>query len=268
MTASCTLADLIVSAAAEAWRDAGEVIATGIGPLPRLAASLAKASFAPALLMTDSEAHYVTEPVPPGPRRAAPCFEGWAPYDRIFSTLWGGRRHAMVTPVQIDRFGQANISVIGEHARPKAAMLGARGFPGNSVSHPNSFFIPAHSRRVFVPGEVDFVCSAGYNPARYADGRFPPGLDLRLIVTDLAVMDFGGPGHAVRLVSTHPGVSVEAVRDATGFDLCVPEGGVAETALPDAATLALIASLDPNGVRNGIFKGNPPADRRAAESAA
>lgn len=267
MSASCTLAELIIAAAAEAWRDAGEVIATGIGPVPRLAASVAKASFSPALLMTDSEAHYVTEPVPPGRRQAAPCFEGWAPYDRIFSTLWGGRRHAMVTPVQIDRFGQANISVIGDHARPKAAMLGARGFPGNSISHPNSFFIPGHSRRVFVAGEVDFVCMAGYNAARYPGGRFPNDLDLRLIVTDLAVMDFGGPGHAVRLVSTHPGVSVDEVRDATGFDLCLPEAGVAVTTLPDDATLGLIAALDPNGVRHGVFKGNPPADRRAEVAA-
>ena len=63
-----TLPELCISAAAEAWRDAGEVLATGIGLIPRLAASLAKLSFAPDLLMNDGEAYLVDEPVPVGPR--------------------------------------------------------------------------------------------------------------------------------------------------------------------------------------------------------
>ena len=36
-----TLAELCIVAAAEAFRDDGEVLATGIGVIPRLAASLA-----------------------------------------------------------------------------------------------------------------------------------------------------------------------------------------------------------------------------------
>ena len=50
-----TLAELCIAAAAEAWRHDGEVLASGMGLLPRLAASLAKLTFNPALLMTDSE---------------------------------------------------------------------------------------------------------------------------------------------------------------------------------------------------------------------
>ena len=147
-----SLADLAIVAAAEAWRDDGEILATGIGPLPRLAAGFAKVALNPALQTTDAEAWYTSQPVPPGPRSGvAPQLEGLAKYDRMFSTLWAGKRHAMVAPVQIDRFGQANISVIGEHAKPKAAMLGARVFPGNSVHHPNSFSFPSHNTRAFVP---------------------------------------------------------------------------------------------------------------------
>ena len=266
MTASYSLAELLIVACAQAWREAGEVQATGIGPLPRLAASLAKASFNPALQMTDSEAWYVTDPVPPGPRNGfEPVFENWCPYDRVFSILWGGRRHAMVSPVQIDRFGQTNISVIGPHAHPKTAMLGARGFPGNTVSHPNSFFIPQHSRRSFVEGEVDFVCGAGYNPARYFDGRPPAGLDLQLIVTNLAVLDFGGADHAVRVRSLHPGVAFEEVQDNTGFPLVRPDD-LALTPAPTADDLDLIAKLDPNGVRRKVFKGDPVGDRRVADT--
>ena len=257
-----SLAELLIVACAEAWRDAGEVQATGIGPIPRLAASLAKSTFNPGLQMTDGEVWYVTDPVPPGPRNGlVPEIEGWCPYDRVFDILWSGRRHAMMSPVQMDRFGQTNISVIGDHAQPKTAMLGARGFPGNTICHPNSFFIPQHSKRSFVAGEVDFVCGAGYNPERYLNGRPAPGLDLQLIVTNLAVMDFGGPDHAVRLLSLHPGVSFDEVQDNTGFEIVRPES-LAETRAPTAEELALIARLDPNGVRRKVLKGDPVGDRR------
>lgn len=262
-----SLAELLIVACAEAWRDAGEVQATGIGPLPRLAAGLAKSTFNPLIQMTDGEAWYATDPVAPGPRNGiTPELEGWCPYDRVFDILWSGKRHAMLSPVQMDRFGQTNISVIGDHAHPKTAMLGARGFPGNTVSHPNSFFMPQHSKRSFVEGEVDFVCGAGYNPDRYLNGRPSPGLDLRLIVTNLAVMDFSGPDHAIQVRSLHPGVTFEEVQDNTGFALGRVEG-LGETRAPSSDELALIARLDPNGVRRKVLKGDPVGDRRLVDAA-
>lgn len=249
---SPSLADRVIVAAAQTWRNDGEIMGTGIGPLPRLAVSLCKLLYNPALATTDGECWYTTQPLPPGASVDDAEVEGWSPYDRVFSGLWGGRRHAMVAPVQIDRFGQSNISVIGDHAKPKAAMLGARGFPGNSVNHPNSFFFPSHNRRALVSGEVDYVCSAGYNPARFPEGRVLPGVDLRLIVTNLAVMDFGGADHAIRVVSIHPGVTFDEVQDNTGFALERADTMV-ETPAPTAEELKAIAALDPEGLRNRIL---------------
>jgi glutaconate CoA-transferase subunit B len=261
---SYSLAELVIVACAEAWRDNGEVMATGIGPLPRIGAGLAKLTFSPEIQTTDGECWYTSEPVPPGKRHAEPEFEGLANYDRVFSALWSGRRHALVGPVQMDRFGQANISVVGDHKKPKIAMLGARGFPGNSISHPNSFFFPNHNKRTFVEGEVDFVCMAGYNPARYRNGAPPQGLDLRIIVTNLAVLDFGGPDHQIRVVSLHPGVTFEEVQENTGFPLAKIADEIPTTPAPTAEQLALIAQLDPNNVRATVFKDNPPGVREAA----
>jgi len=62
------LVDRIICAAAQAWKNDGEVLATGIGIVPRLAASLCMRSINPDLMMTDSEAWIVQEPVPIGPR--------------------------------------------------------------------------------------------------------------------------------------------------------------------------------------------------------
>lgn len=263
-----SLAELCISAASEAWRDDGEVLATGITLMPRLAAGLAKLTHSPDLMLTDGENHFVSEPVPVGPRNGyVPRVEGWMPFSRTFDNLWGGKRHAMVVPTQIDRFGQTNISVIGDHERPKAALLGARGYPGNSISHPNSYFVPTHNTRAFVAGEVDYVCGVGYNPARWPDGRKPQGLDLRLVITDLAVLDFGGPGHAIRVRALHPGVTFEEVQDNTGFALVRPEGLI-ETSAPTAEQLLIIRDrLDPHNLRATLFKGDPAGDRRLKDAA-
>jgi Acyl CoA:acetate/3-ketoacid CoA transferase, beta subunit len=261
---SYSLAELVIVACAEAWRDNGEVMATGIGPLPRIGAGLAKLTFAPEIQTTDGEAWYTSEPVGPGKRVSEPEFEGLANYDRVFSALWSGKRHALVGPVQLDRFGQANISSIGDHKKPKIAMLGARGFPGNSISHPNSFFFANHNKRAFIEGEVDFVCMAGYNPARYIGGKPPKGLDLRRIVTNLCVMDFGGPDHQIRVISLHPGVTFEEVQENTGFPLARIAENIPVTPAPTAEQLEIIARIDPNNVRASVFKDNPPGDRKAA----
>jgi glutaconate CoA-transferase subunit B len=259
---SYSLAELTICAAAEAWRNDGEVLATGIGTIPRLAAGLAKLTCNPALMMTDGENTLVAEPVPLGDRNGYVVkAEGWMPYERTFSLLWGGKRHAMVGPVQIDRFGQTNISVIGTHAKPKAALLGSRGFPGNTIHHPNSMFVPTHNTRSFVAGEVDFVAGAGYNRERWPGGHKPAGLDLRLIVTDLAVLDFGGDDHQIRVLSLHPGISFEQVRENTGFPLA-RQATLPVTPAPRADQLALIRDrLDPQGLRRSVFKGDPPGDR-------
>lgn len=258
-----SLAELCIVACAEAFRGNGEVIATGIGPVPRLGAGLAKLTHTPELMMTDGEAFLVEEPVPLGPRGSyVPRFAGHLPFSRFFDDIvWTGRRHAMVTPTQIDRFGQTNLSALGgTHRQPKVQMLGVRGFPGNSVYHANSMFIPAHSTRVFVAGEVDMVSSAGHNTARRIAGGNYAHIDLRRIVTNLCVMDFGGSDHAIRVVALHPGVGFDEVQAATGFAL-VPAATMTETPLPDAAALAIIARLDPHDWRAGVIKDNPPAER-------
>lgn len=255
-----SLAELCIAACAEAFRGSGEVIATGIGPVPRLGAGLAKLTHSPELMMTDGEAYLVEEPVPIGPRgyddrKAA----GHLPFSRFFdSAVWTGRRHAMVTPTQIDRFGQINLSYMGgTHQQPKTQMLGVRGFPGNSVYHPNSFFFPAHSPRVFVAGEVDMVSGVGYHPNRRVSS-----VDLRKIVTNLCVMDFGGPDHAIRVVSLHPGVGFDEVAAATGFAL--EKGDLTETPLPNDAQLAIIARLDPHNFRASVIKDNPSVRKETA----
>jgi glutaconate CoA-transferase subunit B len=263
-----TLAELMIVAAADAFRGNGEILASGIGTLPRLGAGLARLTHTPELMMTDGEAYLVEEPVPLGgasPARGG--FTGCMSYARVFDMVWSGRRHVMIGPIQIDRWGQANLSAIGDYARPKLAMLGMRGLPGNSISHANSMLVTAHSKRIFVANEVDVVGGAGYNPTRWRDSKRRDSIDLRRIITNLCVMDFEGPDHAIRVRSLHPGVSYDEVQDQTGFPLIHPEG-LGETAAPTQAELTIITRLDPTVQRARVLDGNPPGDRRATKGEA
>ena len=68
------------------------------------------------------------------------------------------------------------------------------------------------------------------------------------MVTNLAVLDFEGPDHRMRLRSVHPGVTVDEVVAATGFALAV-DTDVPETRAPSTEELEVMARLDPRGLR-------------------
>ncbi|CAB1368532.1 CoA-transferase subunit beta [Denitratisoma oestradiolicum] len=264
-TTEFTLAELMIVAASEAWRDNGEVLASGIGVIPRLGASLAKLTHSPELLMTDSETYLVAEPIPLGPRGDyVPKYEGYMSFDRVFECVWGGKRHAMIGPTQIDRWGQTNLSCVGgDYQKPKSAILGVRGLPGNSINHPNSFFVPAHNSRTFVAGEVDMVSGVGFKDERWEKGVRRDLMDIRRIVTNLCVLDFEGPNRACRVRSLHPGVSFEEVQENTGFPLLKADK-LGETPHPTPEQLEIIRRLDPHNIRGAQLKGNPPGIRAAA----
>lgn len=231
MTAA-SLAEICVVACAQAWRGDGSVLASTMALIPSLGARLARLTFSPDLLITDGEAMLLD---------ADDAVEGWMPYRDVLRLVATGRRHMMMGAAQIDRFGNQNISVIGDWARPKAQLLGVRGAPGNTINHPVSYWVPRHSPRVFVE-RVDMVSGIGYD-------RTPRCHEIRLVVTDKAVLDFDTPDRSMRLRSVHPSVTVDEVRALTGFALAVP-GDVPVTPAPTGAELKLIRErLDPAGLR-------------------
>jgi acyl CoA:acetate/3-ketoacid CoA transferase beta subunit len=98
---------------------------------------------------------------------------------------------------------------------------------------------------VFVPS-VDFASGVGYDRATGAAGKFH---DLHRVVTNLAVLDFDSPDHAMRIASVHPGVTVDEVQEQTAFPLVVPDD-VPITREPSDEELKLLREvLDPKDVR-------------------
>lgn len=239
---AATRAEVCAVACAEAWRGDGEVLAAAMGTCSVLGARLARLTFEPKLLTTDGGALLTREALPLG-RAADPAAggaEGWLPFRDHLWLVLHGRRHVMMGASQLDRSGRSNISAIGPWEKPDRQLLGVRGAPGNTLCNPTSYWIPRHSRRVFVP-EVDMASGVAAATAR----------DLRRVVTDLAVLDFGGPGRTARLVSVHPGVAVREVRERTGFELAGADGEVPVTREPTGEELRLLREvLDPGGLRD------------------
>ncbi|MCU1460520.1 MAG: acyl CoA:acetate/3-ketoacid CoA transferase, beta subunit [Acidimicrobiales bacterium] len=232
-------ADICAVAIAECFRGDGEIMANPIGTLPRVGGLLARLSFEPDLVMTDGEAMLVN---------ADGVVEAWNPYRTMFDVVWSGRRHVMMGGSQLDPFGNHNFAGIGDMKRPKAQLLGMRGAPGNTVNDKTSYWIPNHSPRVFVE-KVDVVSGVGYDRARAAGPAATRYHQLRFVVTNLGVLDFESPDHRMRLRSVHPGVTVDEVVEATGFDLA-PNGDVPETRLPTNDELRLLDDVaDPGGDR-------------------
>lgn len=241
-------ADVCVVALAECFRGDGEIVANPIGTIPMIAGRLARATFEPELMATDGEAALIANDGafawPEGK-----VFEYYNPYRSMFDVVWSGRRHVVMGATQIDPFGNQNFAAIGaDYSTPKTQLIGFRGAPGNTINHATSYWVSGHSPRVFVE-KVDVVTGVGWDRAEAAGPAAIEFFDLRRVVTNLAVLDFGGPGHRMRLVSTHPGVTVEDVVAATGFELAMADD-VAETRTPTDEDLRLIREvIDPTGQR-------------------
>lgn len=240
-------AEACVIACAEAFRGDGEILASPFGVIPVIAARLARHTFEPDLLLTDGEALIVEGTWPVG-TPASGTVESWLPYRAVFDVLWRGDRHVMMTPSQIDAYGNANISAIGSHARPRAQLLGVRGAPGNAVNHPTSYWVPRHSPRAFTAA-VDNVAGVGWDSAAKAGPAATRYMRLRAVVSNLASFDWDPASRRMRLASLHPGVTEGEVVTATGFDLVIP-GSVPVTREPTAEELRLIREvIDPGGAR-------------------
>jgi acyl CoA:acetate/3-ketoacid CoA transferase beta subunit len=240
-------ADYCVVAVAECFRGDGEIMANPIGTIPMIGGRLARASFEPDLVMTDGEALLVTGPYPVGVPDAPKTVEAWNPYRSMFDVVWSGRRHVMMGASQIDRYGNQNFAFIGSWEQPKVQLLGFRGAPGNTIQNTTSYWIPSHSPKVFVE-QVDVVSGIGYDRAAAlgAAGRFHR---LRHVVTNLGVLDFETDDHRMRIRSVHPGVTVDEVVAATGFELAVPDD-VPETRAPTDDELRLVHEvIDPTNLR-------------------
>lgn len=260
-----TVDELMISVLASTLQD-GDQACNGMASfLPVSAFMLARMTHAPDLVWLAGAAGLEPRPqkVPPSTLEA-PLWRDSIMYVEQYGDFWtyalNGRwlTKFCVGAAQLDRFGNANNSVIGDdYHRPKVRLPGTAGLGDmGSIGKRLFYWNPNHNPRSIVE-KVDFVSCAGYLGG--GDEREQLRLEggPELVITNLAVMDFHPESKHMRLVSTHPGVTVDQVQDATGFELLLPDSGeVAETPAPTAEQVRLIREeIDPDNMRKREFRG-------------
>lgn len=247
--ADITRAEYCVTACADIFTGAGEIMASPMATNPLIGARLARLTTEPDLLITDGEALILADTPAVGKTGA---IEGWMPFPKVFDVVASGRRHVVMGANQIDRFGNQNLSAFGSLKQPARQMFGVRGAPGNTINHPTSYWVGNHTARVF-PEQVDIVSGVGFDKV---DERNPAYDDLNIhrVVTNFGVFDFSGPGHTMRALSLHPGVTAEQVAENTGFPIADLDSAPV-TATPTDEQLRLIREvLDPKNLRDREVK--------------
>ena len=252
MNDPATIDEVCAVAIAEAFRGDGEILANPIGTVPIIGGRLAKATFEPDMVMTDTIAVLAANTLPVGDQNAERLVEAWMPYRDMFDVVWSGRRHIVMGASQIDAAGNQNLAAIGDWRRPKAQLLGMRGAPGNLVNHTTSYWVPNHSKRTFVEA-VDVVSGPGYDRVADLSATIRANHEIRRVVSNLGVFDFDNTERRMEVQSLHPGVTLEDVIEATGFKLRIPDE-VPETRMPTEAELRLIREvIDPDDLRKAEF---------------
>ncbi|HEX7525095.1 MAG TPA: CoA-transferase [Gaiellaceae bacterium] len=206
----------------------------GIG-LPSLAANLARRTHAPGCVLVYESgtigAKPTSLPLSIGDGELAETADAVVSVPEMFAYwLQGGRIDVgFLGAAQIDRHGNLNSTVIGDYATPKVRLPGGGGAPEIATSVADVFVMLRQSPRAFVE-RLDFKTSRGDR--------------VRVVVTDLGILE--PRDGELELVRVHPGVTVDAAREATGWDLRVADD-VAETEPPTPVELAALRALGTKG---------------------
>jgi glutaconate CoA-transferase, subunit B len=232
--ASTYTADEMMAVEAARRLSDGTVCFVGIG-LPSVAANLARRTHAPGCVLVYESGTIGAKPsmlpLSIGDGELAETADAVVSVPEMFAYwLQGGRIDVgFLGAAQIDRHGNLNSTVIGDYASPKVRLPGGGGAPEIATSVRDVFVMLRHSRRAFVE-RLDFLTSRGDR--------------VRVVVTDLGILE--PRDGELTLVRVHPGVTVDAVREATGWELAVA-GEVAITEPPTDAELTALRGLETKG---------------------
>ena len=156
--------------------------------------------------------------------------------------------YAFLGGAQIDKYGNLNSTMIGDdYHHPKVRLPGSGGANDLATNCWRMIILTPHEKRRLVE-KVDFITSPGYlngGKSRY-DAGLPEGSGPYKIITNLCVMGFDNPDRQMEVEMLHPGITIEEVKDNTGFDVLVKKN-LETTEEPDAEHLTILREkVDPH----------------------
>jgi glutaconate CoA-transferase, subunit B len=223
--AAYTADEMMTVTAARQLRN-GAVCFVGIG-LPSAACNLARRTHAPELVLIYESgtvgARPQVLPLSIGDGELADTATCVVSLPEVFAHyLQRGRVDVgFLSAAQIDRHGNLNTTVIGGYARPAVRLPGSGGAPEIAAHAGEVLVIMKQSPRSFVP-RLDFLTSCGYLAGSGERGRAGfPGRGPRAVITDFGILRPHPETEELQLCAIYPGVSLDAVRAATGWPLRV-----------------------------------------------
>jgi glutaconate CoA-transferase subunit B len=210
--------------AARELRD-GQVCLVGVGP-PNAAANLARRLHAPGCVLVYESgaigAKPARLPLSIGDDDLAATADELVSVPEMFNYWVGAGRIdvGFLGASQIDRHGDINTTVIGPYDHPRVRLPGAGGAPEIAAAAREVIVMLRHSPRALVE-RLDFVTSVGQaTPGSPRSELGFLGAGPVAVITDLALLRPAADGE-LELTAVNPGVTVEQVREATGWELRV-----------------------------------------------
>lgn len=247
-----TQSELLICLAARLIEDSTTAfIGTGI---PMLAAALAQKMHAPNLVpifeFGGTGARLQRLPLAVGDSRTFNKAVAAAGICEVMETAQRGFvEFGFLGGAQIDPYGNLNTTVIGPHDAPKVRLPGSGGANDVGSFCWRIIVIMPHDKRRFVE-KLDFMTTPGYlsGPGAREAAGLPPGSGPYRVVTTLGIFGYHPESLRMQLLALNPGVSVEAVRQNTGFEILVAEN-LSENEPPTAEELRILREeVDPDGL--------------------
>lgn len=246
-----TPTELLAYVAAGLLED-GKSVFVGTG-LPMIAAMLAQRTHAPNLLII-FEAGGIGPQVPVlpisvgGSRTFHRAVAASSMHDVMSAGQAGYVDYGFLGAAQIDPYGNLNTTVIGEWHRPQVRLPGSGGANDIGSFCWRTIVVMRQDERRFVE-HLDFLTTPGYldGPGARERAGLPVNSGPYRVITQLGLYDFDRQSKRMRLLATHPGVTVEKVRANTNFELLVPDT-VDTTQPPSPEIRQIMRDIDPTGM--------------------
>ncbi|MEM2146680.1 MAG: CoA-transferase [Candidatus Jordarchaeaceae archaeon] len=250
-----TMGELLAVAASKILEDKKSVF-VGTG-LPMIASMLAQRTHAPNLLII-FEAGGIGPQIPVLPISVGDSRTFWkavgasSMHDVMSACQAGYIDYGFLGGAQIDMYGNLNTTCIGDHDAPKVRFPGSGGANDiGSLSNKTIYIMRNQSPRTFVR-KVDFVTTPGYltGPGAREKAGLPEGTGPYRVITQLGIYEFDGKTKRMKLISIHPGVTLQQIRENCGFELLIADE-LETTPTPTKEELKILHELDPQGVSIG-----------------
>lgn len=148
---------------------------------------------------------------------------------------------------QIDMYGNINSTLVGDYKKPKVRFPGSGGANDFASLCWRILMITPHDKRRFSE-KLEFYTSPGFLTGKGTreEAGLPDDTGPYRIITNLAVLGFDDETARMKIESLHPGITLDQVKENTGFELLYDDDLPVTDEPTDEYLRILREEVDPN----------------------